>query len=136
MDIAHADPRLAAAYERGNDLPGASLRAWAHLITSQLVDADRILEVGAGTGIFCAALAEQVPQAEIVGVDPSEPMLAEAARHHGHPGSTTGSAPPTPCRWTPAAATRRCSPAWCTTCPTGPPPLASWPECCAPAGAW
>ncbi|MDH6139856.1 MULTISPECIES: class I SAM-dependent methyltransferase [Kitasatospora] len=85
MDIAHADPRLAAAYERGNDLPGASLRAWAHLITSQLVDADRILEVGAGTGIFCAALAEQVPQAEIVGVDPSEPMLAEAARHHGHP---------------------------------------------------
>ncbi|MCC9305738.1 methyltransferase domain-containing protein [Kitasatospora sp. RB6PN24] len=85
MDVAHSDPRLVAAYERGNDLPAASLRAWAELISSQLTEVRRLLEVGAGTGIFCAALAEQMPQAEIVGVDPSELMLAEAARHHAHP---------------------------------------------------
>jgi ubiquinone/menaquinone biosynthesis C-methylase UbiE len=85
MGIAHTDPRLAAAYERGNDLPAASLRAWVELIAGQLTESSSILEVGAGTGVFCAALAEQLPKAQVIGVDPSEPMLAEAARHHAHP---------------------------------------------------
>ncbi|MFE9423101.1 class I SAM-dependent methyltransferase [Kitasatospora sp. NPDC006697] len=83
--IAHRDPGLAGAYERGNALPAEGLGAWAKLIIRQLGPVERPLEVGCGTGVFCAALADRLPGAEVTGVDPSGPMLAEAARHHPHP---------------------------------------------------
>ncbi|GAA1976496.1 class I SAM-dependent methyltransferase [Kitasatospora viridis] len=91
MTIAHQDPRLAGAYERGNAMPAASLAAWTELIADRLGRAERpgesgwLLEVGCGTGVFCAALAELLPGVRVTGVDPSEAMLAEAARHHAHP---------------------------------------------------
>jgi ubiquinone/menaquinone biosynthesis C-methylase UbiE len=86
MSRAHDDERLATAYDSGNDMPEPALRAWVELIASYL---DRpspaLLEVGAGTGMFSAALARWVAGASVLAVDPSEPMLAEARRHHPHP---------------------------------------------------
>ncbi|MDH6122609.1 SAM-dependent methyltransferase [Kitasatospora sp. GAS204A] len=82
---AYQDPRLASVYERGNEMPAASLRAWAELIAGYAPGGRAVLEVGAGTGMFCAALAEVLPAAEVTGVEPSAPMLAEAERHNAHP---------------------------------------------------
>ncbi|MCX4745057.1 methyltransferase domain-containing protein [Kitasatospora sp. NBC_01287] len=102
---AHEDPRLAAAYQRGNELPAASMRAWAELIVGSApewsaggdsagdagefgggaADGLAVLEVGSGTGMFCAALAQARPAARVTGVEPSAPMLAEAELHNPHP---------------------------------------------------
>ncbi|MEX0169180.1 class I SAM-dependent methyltransferase [Streptomyces sp. LMG1-1-1.1] len=74
------------AYQRGNQMPEESLRDWTRLIGS-FTDrpAPAIVEVGAGTGMFCAAAARWLAPSTVVGVDPSEAMLAEAARLHTHP---------------------------------------------------
>ncbi|MEV8589296.1 methyltransferase domain-containing protein [Streptomyces sp. NPDC051180] len=80
------DERLAGAYQRGNEMPEASLRDWTRLIGS-FTDrpAPAIVEVGAGTGMFCAAAARWLAPSTVVGVDPSAAMLAEAVRHHDRP---------------------------------------------------
>jgi ubiquinone/menaquinone biosynthesis C-methylase UbiE len=44
----------------------------------------RILDLGSGTGRFCIPLAETF-DAEVVAVEPSDRMRAEAERHCGHP---------------------------------------------------
>ena len=47
---------------------------------------DRVLDVGCGTGVLTAALAEI--GAEPVGIDASEPYLDGARRHRSHPNIT------------------------------------------------
>ncbi|MEW1861454.1 class I SAM-dependent methyltransferase [Streptomyces sp. NPDC088194] len=79
----YEDRRLAGSYHAGNDMPDASLRAWAGLIADCApVPAPRVLEVGAGTGMFAAALARWTDARLVVGVEPSPAMLAEAHRLH------------------------------------------------------
>lgn len=114
MANAYEDPQLAASYERGNELPARSLRAWAELIAGYAPTgpgapavsdapavpgaravpgapavgaqpAPAVLEVGAGTGMFCAALARALPAAIVTGVEPSQPMREQAAAHNAHP---------------------------------------------------
>lgn len=86
MSPVYDDERLAGAYERGNEMPEESLRAWVGLIASYL---DRptpaIVEVGAGTGMFSAAIARWIAGSTVLGVDASAAMLAQARRHHPHP---------------------------------------------------
>lgn len=82
----YQDPRLAGAYQRGNEMPARSLRAWAELITSfGPAGGSATLDVGAGTGMLAAALAELDGSGLVVGVDPSPPMLVEAQRFNSHP---------------------------------------------------
>ncbi|WP_369201334.1 methyltransferase domain-containing protein [Streptomyces sp. PU-14G] len=86
MSRVYDDERLAGAYERGNEMPEESLRAWVGLTASYTrCPSPSIIEIGAGTGIFSAAMARWIEGAEVVAVDPSEAMLAEARRHHPHP---------------------------------------------------
>lgn len=86
MTNAYDDARLAAVYQAGNDMPTASLHAWTRLIGSFApVPAPAVLEIGAGTGMFCAAMARWLRPATVVGVDPSLPMLAQARRTNPHP---------------------------------------------------
>ncbi|MGW1884745.1 class I SAM-dependent methyltransferase [Streptomyces sp. NPDC001970] len=86
MTRAHDDERLAGAYERGNEMPEDSLRAWVGLIGSHLRrPSPAIVEIGAGTGMFSAAMARWLEASSVLAVDTSEPMLAEARRHHAHP---------------------------------------------------
>jgi SAM-dependent methyltransferase len=47
---------------------------------------DQVLDVGCGTGVLMAALAEA--GAEVVGIDASEPYLDGARRHRSHPNIT------------------------------------------------
>jgi len=82
----YQDPRLAGVYQRGNELPASSLRAWVDLITSFGSDGrSTTLDVGAGTGMFAAALAEVEDSGLTVGLDPSPAMLVEAQRFNSHP---------------------------------------------------
>ncbi|MEV3857142.1 methyltransferase domain-containing protein [Streptomyces sp. NPDC050095] len=87
MTRVYDDERLAGSYERGNEMPEQSLRAWIELIASHVrVPSPSLIEIGAGTGMFSAALARWVEGARVLAVDASEAMLAEARRHHPHPG--------------------------------------------------
>ncbi|MFB7663234.1 methyltransferase domain-containing protein [Kitasatospora sp. NPDC056138] len=101
MTRLHDDVRLAGAYQAGNGMPESSLRAWAGLIASFAPrPAPAVLEIGAGTGMFCAALARWQRAAPVLGVDPSVPMLEQARRHNAHPGVhyVVGSAEAVPTR--------------------------------------
>ncbi|MFD7612397.1 class I SAM-dependent methyltransferase [Streptomyces sp. NPDC059828] len=86
MSRVYDDERLAGAYERDNEMPEASLRAWVELIASYAQrSAPSIVEIGSGTGVFSAAMARWTEGSEVTGVDASEAMLAEVRRHHPHP---------------------------------------------------
>ncbi|GHA77697.1 class I SAM-dependent methyltransferase [Streptomyces termitum] len=86
MSRVYDDEQLAGAYERGNEMPEASLRAWVELIASYVQrTSPSIVEIGSGTGVFSAAMARWIEGSEVMAVDASEVMLAEARRHHPHP---------------------------------------------------
>ncbi|OIJ88971.1 hypothetical protein BIV25_35395 [Streptomyces sp. MUSC 14] len=86
MSRVYDDERLAGAYERGNEMPEASLRAWVELIASYVQrSSPSIVEIGSGTGVFSAAMARWIEGSEVTALDASELMLAEARRLHSHP---------------------------------------------------
>ncbi|MFC9595342.1 class I SAM-dependent methyltransferase [Streptomyces sp. NPDC056944] len=86
MSRVHDAERLAGAYESGNGMPEEALQAWVELFASSAPrPAPSVVEVGAGTGIFSAAMARWIEGCEVLAVDASEAMLAEARRHHPHP---------------------------------------------------
>lgn len=81
----HDDERLAGVYERGNEMPEETLRDWARLIGSFSDRPDpAIVELGAGTGMFCSAMARWLTPSVVLGVDPSAPMLDRARRLRAH----------------------------------------------------
>src|SRR5258706_14521219 len=45
----------------------------------------RVIDLGCGTGDLTARLAERLPESDVLGIDSSASMLAEAGRH-AHPG--------------------------------------------------
>ena len=56
------------------------------LVAESWRDGDRLLDLGIGSGLVEEALFERLPDIEIVGIDRSEAMLAQArARHRGRP---------------------------------------------------
>lgn len=79
--IARSFGRAAASYdavaslqrEIGQQLLGSAPEAHA-------LDIRRVLDVGAGTGHFSAALAERYPEARVIAVDLAEGMLRQAAK--------------------------------------------------------
>lgn len=83
----YEDPRLAGVYEQGNEMPSASLRAWAELISAfSPVARPAIVDVGVGTGMIAAELARVASPKITLGVDPSVAMLRQARRCNGHSG--------------------------------------------------
>ena len=70
---------MAQVYDRGRQLPDASVRVWVAAATRYLpIGADPILNLGAGTGRFSGPLAEGL-EANIVGLEPAAGMRARAA---------------------------------------------------------
>lgn len=68
---------LSARYDRIAELLGAELQAW---LTSHLpTRADRAADLGCGTGVHTATLADRYT--DVLAVDLSEPMIAHARRH-------------------------------------------------------
>ncbi len=77
MDLAYADPRLAALYDALSP-PGADTRFYVRLAGTRPL---AVLDLGLGTGQLACALA--AAGHEVVGVDPAPAMLAVA---RGRPG--------------------------------------------------
>src|SRR5918912_1069604 len=72
---------IPVAYDRGRDHGPEVLRLWMNVVSSY-VEKQRIktiLDLGCGTGRFSEALAAHF-DAEVVGIDPSQKMLAQARR--------------------------------------------------------
>ncbi len=81
MTQAYDSPRLAGAYHQGNEMPEASLAAWVDLIVGYApVPHPLVVDLGAGTGMFSAALAGRGEATEVVGVEPSAAMREQARR--------------------------------------------------------
>jgi ubiquinone/menaquinone biosynthesis C-methylase UbiE len=82
------DERLAAVYQAGNDMPESSVRDWTQLFGSYVrhTSPPAVIDIGAGTGMFSAAMARWLEASVVIGVDPSIPMLMQARRCHPCPG--------------------------------------------------
>lgn len=74
------DERAAAAFQAGRQLPPAGLGGWRAAITRHLVPRPvmRLLDLGAGTGMWAAALASWYG-ITVVAVEPSAAMRARSA---------------------------------------------------------
>jgi ubiquinone/menaquinone biosynthesis C-methylase UbiE len=78
---------IASAYDRGRDHGPEFLDLWMNVVSSHVKDRaiKTILDLGCGTGRFTEALRERF-DAEVIGIDPSEKMLAQARSKLSHPG--------------------------------------------------
>jgi ubiquinone/menaquinone biosynthesis C-methylase UbiE len=72
---------IASNYDRGRDHGPAFLDLWMDVVASHVKDQNikKILDLGCGTGRFTKALRARF-DAEVIGIDPSEKMLAQARR--------------------------------------------------------
>ena len=81
--------RMAADYVDGRALPPEGMELWraavAPWVAPDLAGRSPVLDLGAGTGQFAAAIAGWFG-VEVVAVEPSGGMRAQAARAHPHPG--------------------------------------------------
>ena len=70
---------IASTYDRGRDHGPEFLDLWMNVVSSHVKDQriETILDLGCGTGRFSEALAVRF-DAEVIGVDPSKKMLAQA----------------------------------------------------------
>jgi ubiquinone/menaquinone biosynthesis C-methylase UbiE len=81
--------RMAPDYLLGRALPAEGMEAWRAAIAAWLPAGwgprSPVLDLGAGTGQFAAAMAGWFG-VEVVAVEPSAGMRAQAVRAHPHPG--------------------------------------------------
>ena len=69
---------------RTNPDRGAQIALLVALVAESCAAGDRLLDLGVGSGLVEEALFERLPEIEVVGVDRSEAMLAQArTRHRG-----------------------------------------------------
>lgn len=82
MDTPQLFNQIAPHYDQwSNVLSGEGIRAWHHFAVEQMrIEAgNRVLDVGCGTGTVTRTMAERVGSGgQVVGLDPSSAMLAEA----------------------------------------------------------
>jgi SAM-dependent methyltransferase len=72
--------RVAARYDSGRSLPLEWIDAWRVVLTPYLSELRRpILDVGAGTGLWCEAFTTWF-DARVIGIEPSDAMRREAAK--------------------------------------------------------
>ena len=71
---------IAATYDAARSLPAEALTRWLDLVAAHAPRRmELIIDVGCGTGRFTQPLAERFP-AHVIGLDPSESMLASARK--------------------------------------------------------
>jgi hypothetical protein len=122
--------QLAAVYDRDRAVPLEVLEPWRVALGAYLPPASRlpVLDLGAGTGLFSAAIAQWF-DAEVVAVEPSEGMRRQHTPHVPTPGSPLSLAWVSSCPCGLAAATAPgCRPSSTTS--------ATWPPAPASCAAW
>lgn len=82
----YRDRRVASVYERGNDYSAEALRAWVERLGSYgpPLRNRRILDVGAGTGMFTSGFARWLAPRIVVAVEPSAAMIDQAPNRTNH----------------------------------------------------
>jgi ubiquinone/menaquinone biosynthesis C-methylase UbiE len=75
---------VATDYEAARALPLRAMSAWRDAVAPHARGHRRILDLGAGTGVFSDAFARWFA-ADIIAVEPASAMLAEAVRLRPHP---------------------------------------------------
>jgi ubiquinone/menaquinone biosynthesis C-methylase UbiE len=77
--------QLAASYDRGRGMPLEALEGWRAALAAWLPPASGlpVLDLGAGTGLFAAAIATWF-DAWVVGIEPSGEMRRQARQAHAH----------------------------------------------------
>src|ERR1700704_5263461 len=78
--------QIAGGYDRGRSHGPKVLDLWMNIVSSHLAgrDVNTILDLGCGTGRFSNALAAYF-DAEVIGIDPSKKMLAQARMKEADP---------------------------------------------------
>ena len=78
--------QLAAAYDQDRAVPLEALEPWRTALAAYLPPASGlpVLDLGAGTGLFAAAIAQWFAT-EVVAVEPSEGMRRQARTTRAHP---------------------------------------------------
>jgi ubiquinone/menaquinone biosynthesis C-methylase UbiE len=73
---------VAATYDLGRDHGPAFLQQWMDVVATHMKGCvvKKVLDLGCGTGRFSQGLASQL-DAEVIGVDPSSTMLAQARKN-------------------------------------------------------
>jgi ubiquinone/menaquinone biosynthesis C-methylase UbiE len=59
-------------------------RLWAAIFRNWMGGADTVVDVGAGVGHYSLVLADALPNARVIGVEPSEKMRGVAQAEHAH----------------------------------------------------
>ena len=80
------DTSIAGRYDSARKIPEATLSMWLDAIGNRIPQEQiqTIIDIGCGTGRFSAALADLL-DAKVIGIDPSETMLAKARENVHHP---------------------------------------------------
>jgi ubiquinone/menaquinone biosynthesis C-methylase UbiE len=74
---------MAAVYDRGRAVPSEALGGWRDAVAPFVGSAPPVLDLGAGTGLWAAAFVEWFA-VDVIAVEPSEAMRAEAVRKRTH----------------------------------------------------
>ena len=77
---------IADRYDSARAMPKATMSLWMAAIAARVppAEVDTVLDVGCGTGRFSAHLADTFG-ADVLGIDPSDTMLARAKANVCHP---------------------------------------------------
>ena len=95
--VARSFSRAAATYDHAAHLQRATGEELLERLPAQL-SGDRVADLGCGTGVFTAQLAQRYPGATTLGIDLAEGMVAHASRYRSGPGHwLCGDAEAMPC---------------------------------------
>jgi ubiquinone/menaquinone biosynthesis C-methylase UbiE len=71
-------------FSRARGVLPENRRLWTAIFRNWLSGADTVVDVGAGVGHYSTVLAEALPEARVIGVEPSQKMRAVAQAEHAH----------------------------------------------------
>jgi ubiquinone/menaquinone biosynthesis C-methylase UbiE len=84
--VSYDETYIVQRYDAARHIPDRAMRGWFDAIKSHIPPSEirQVLDVGCGTGRFSTRLAQEF-DAEVIGIDPAETMLAKARTNTADP---------------------------------------------------